>query len=56
MPGYSEELKVYYQGDMEKRAWGRHDESTFKKIFEFLGNWEQRFFTISSEGVSFADE
>ena len=48
-------LKIYFQGYLSKRSWGRHNESGIKKLFNFLASWERRYFTITREGVYFTD-
>lgn len=40
---------------MLKRAGGRHDESGLRKLLNYFTSWEERFFTISGEGVSLTE-
>lgn len=37
--------------DLTKKAGGRHNESTIKKIATYFTNWTKKHFTITSEGV-----
>jgi hypothetical protein len=49
-------MYVYFQTYLSKRNWGRHNESGFKKMFNFLASWERRFFTITKDGLYFTPD
>lgn len=44
-------MKLYYQGRLDKKAGGRHNESSFKKLFNLLSSWDDRLVTITQQGV-----
>lgn len=47
----AEEVKIYYQGILDKKAGGRHNEGSFQKVLNFFNSWEERLVSITQQGI-----